>query len=335
VEDVLRLVATRTGRPLPWSLRDQVFKATSGGKVVIRAAVAGQPDWLIQMGLTPLAARRVANQYRAMSTLSGAALPAAAKRLIPVPIFGEEFGGYFVGVRHYRPGRRAGELTHDPEQRRLLCGEAEHFLVDFQSALARLVEIDDGWLDSLVRRPFSTVRQWFTAAEWADGYGRWFDEQARWVEERLRGVTLPVVPSHGDFVPDNCVWDDKAQALGQVIDWELYDSTTLPLIDWVSFIAEAYAPEMKAAMRTRGEDPAHARYYGYPEAFLQQPLLGLMHSHLDRMRIDRELLLPLLFMWWIRRMHDWAPLLLYYPDWRRLRVLPILERWKTVLARVA
>lgn len=335
VEEILTTIAAQTGRDLPWKLKGQLFKATSGGKITIRATGRGTADWLIQIGVTPLSARRIASQYAAMTALTRAALPDRVKRRIPVPIATGDYKGYFFGVRPFTDGVRAATLSNVPERRTLLCDEALSFLCDFQIALGRRVTVDESWLEKLVRAPFDSVRQWFTSAEWSDGYGAWFAEQQRAVEEQLRGQTLPVVPSHGDFVPDNCIWDEASNALAQIIDWELYDDVTLPLIDWVSFIGAAYASDMKAAARARGEDPAHLRFHGYPEAYLHGSLAPMLSGYLDRMQIDRHLLPPLLFMWWIRQMHDWAPLLLYYPDWRRLRVLPLVERWKAVFAQAS
>jgi 2-polyprenyl-3-methyl-5-hydroxy-6-metoxy-1,4-benzoquinol methylase len=330
IEEILRTVANKTGQRLPWKLRDCVFKATSGGKATIQAAMPHGPDWLIQIGLAPLAARRVANQYRAMSQLHEAPLPATLKQRIPKPIVSGDLKGYFFGARHYAVGALASRFVTDPARRWVLCDQALSFLCDFQSTLARRVSMDETRREELIRTPFRSVREWFSADEWA-AHEPWFAEKAAWVEHQLGAATLPVVPCHGDFVPENCMWDETSQTLSHVIDWELFEDSALPLIDWVSFVGGAYASDAKAALRARGENPSDVRFYGYPEAFLGDQPLGLMHAYMDRMQIDRELLPPLLFMWWIRQMHDWAALLQYYPDWRRLRVFPVIDRWNAVL----
>ena len=84
----------------------------------------------------------------------------------------------------------------------------------------------------------------------------------------------------------------------------------------------------------RGEDPAQMKFHGYPDIFLESgPIRKALERYLDWMGCEHSLLAPLLFMWWVQQLQDWAPLQLYHPEWRRLRVFPVIARWAQALDR--
>ena len=37
-------------------------------------------------------------------------------------------------------------------------------------------------------------------------------------------------------------------------------------------------------------------------------------------------------MWWVKQLQDWQEDMLYHPEWRRLRVLPLIERLDELLS---
>lgn len=330
LERILREISLRAGGPSIWSLKGAVFKATSGGKAVVRIGWQDALDWHVQVGLTPLAGKRIAAQHRAMSVVHGLALPPDVKRRVPVSIMTGEVDGYVYAVREYRAGVNGGALVVRDEGRDTLCRDAEAFIGGLHEVGGRSIKVDEAEFQRLFGEPLAAVRQWFTAVEW-ECHEQWFVERTLWIKSLILGASLPVVPCHGDFVPENCICDESSGALSQVLDWELYDGAGLPMLDWVTFLGCAYRPKVKAEMWAHGEDPHQTKFHGYPFIFLEEPLLSVLHRYLDRLRVSWDLLLPLLFMWWVRQLSDWAPLLLYHPDWRRLRVFPVIERWSRVL----
>jgi ubiquinone/menaquinone biosynthesis C-methylase UbiE len=332
MERVLQEIALRTERPLPWTLEDHLFRASSGGKATLRiAAGQGQPAWFIQVGLTPLSGQRILAEHRAMAALHTLPLEPELARRIPASLMTGEVAGYVYGIRELAKGQNGGELIHRQGSREALCRQAEEFLCGLHQSAGRLVRLDEALFERLVTKPIAGVRPWFTALEWAD-YAPWFTRQTVWLRERLLGASLRIVPYHGDFVPENCVWDAGRQALSQVLDWELYDGAGLPMVDWVTFLGCAYRPLVKTQMRSRGDDPAQVKFHGYPHIFLGEPLRNALNRYLDRLEMDRAWLMPLLFMWWIRQLQDWAAFHLYNPEWRRRRLFPVMDRLKSLCA---
>lgn len=330
LERLVREISLRAGQDSPWILKGAVFTATSGGKAIVRLAGPDGRDWYAQLGLTPLAGAWISAQYRSISAIHARPLPPEVKQRIPVPVMAGEIEGYTYAIREYRAGVNGGSLIGRAGGREALCRDAEAFLVGLHGTGRCVVEIDEARFHRLFGEPIAAAEQWFTAEEWGRS-GAWFEQRAAWIRSLTLGGRLPVVPYHGDFTPENCVCDASSGRLVQVLDWELYQEDGLPMVDWVTFLGCAYRPRVKAEMWARGEDPGLVKFHGYPFIFLEEPLREALHRYLERMGIGRELLLPLLFMWWIRQLKDWAPLLLYHPDWRRLRVFPVMERWDRLL----
>ena len=56
-----------------------------------------------------------------------------------------------------------------------------------------------------------------------------------------------------------------------------------------------------------------------------------LSQYMRRLDLDDSLQHPLLFMWWVKQLQDWQQDMLYHPEWRRLRVFPVMERLKQLL----
>jgi len=177
-----------------------------------------------------------------------------------------------------------------------------------------------------VAQPVASLRMWFTAEEWDRRRG-WFEDRLAWMRARMLGLPIRVAPRHGDFVPENCLVERGSGRLLSVHDWELFEPEGLPGLDAVTFLGCAFRPDVTAALRARGIDPAGVKFPGYPEMFLDGPVAALWADHLDRLGLNQAWREPLVFMWWVRQLTDAAPLMLHHPGWRRLRVFPVMERW--------
>ena len=118
-----------------------------------------------------------------------------------------------------------------------------------------------------------------------------------------------------------------------MLDWDHFEEQGLPLLDWVIFLGRAYRQTVKRQMKNRGENPDKIKIHGYPEIFMDGLLNTFLVRYLDHLDMDSSILEPLLFMWWIKHMQDWKKQLIYNPEWRKMRLYPVMERLK-ILADV-
>jgi SAM-dependent methyltransferase/aminoglycoside phosphotransferase (APT) family kinase protein len=331
IDAILLRLHKDKGLPLPLRLKDRLFKVTSSGKAVARVSAGAGADWMVHIGLTPRAGSWIRAQHEAVSALHDSRLPTAVDSAIPVSLMLGEEQGFVFGVEPFVRGDDGGNAIHDDTRRTRLCAAALEFIAGLHRARAVATPLDEASLERLVTVPMSALRQWFTDDEWTV-QGGWFAEMEQWLRHALTGRQLALVPRHGDFVPENCLQSNSDGAL-TVLDWELYEENGLPLLDWITFLGCAFRPEVRREMQARGEDPAATRFHGYPGIFIEPRLRALLDEYMTRMQLDPELLNPLLFLWWVKQLQDWAPLHLYNPEWRRLRVFPVIERWQALLSQ--
>jgi ubiquinone/menaquinone biosynthesis C-methylase UbiE len=63
--------------------------------------------------------------------------------------------------------------------------------------------------------------------------------------QELIGLSLPFVFSHGDYWPGNLLFDQKAQRLTGVIDWDFGRPGSLPLVDLLNMLLSGHAESKK------------------------------------------------------------------------------------------
>jgi hypothetical protein len=101
---------------------------------------------------------------------------------------------------------------------------------------------------------------------------------AKWLD------SLPVIPQHGDFFPDNV---SLFQGQSRVLDWETFGAIDLPLYDLVTFLASLVVPTESAlsTLDVKTARDVQAAVERYAKG------IGLTHA-------DIELLLPLSLVNW-------------------------------------
>jgi hypothetical protein len=326
IEQVLMRVAEWSEHTGPWTFRTGLFRVTSTGKALMRLAARDGTELQVHVGLTAQANRSIRLHARALAALARQSPPPSVEERLPeMPLTAEVHGAVF-GVEPCYAGVSGGERIRHAAAREQLCEEALAFLCDWHRATGTTHRIDDALFARLFADPAAAALEWLTKEE-RHRYGGWFSARTRWMRERVAERTLLVVARHGDFVPANCLVDPRTGALAKVLDWDLHEPEGLPLLDLITFLGCAYRPQVQARMRRLGEDPAQVKFPGYPFVFLKDPLQGWLFRYRERVGLDRRLVLPLLFMWWLKQLQDWAPLHRHNPAWRRLRLVAVMARW--------
>lgn len=148
----------------------------------------------------------------------------------------------------------------------------------------------------------------------------------------LIGKEVWIVSVHGDFAPENCLLDARSKTLRGVVDWEHFESEGLSLFDLINFLLRAHRVHTIEQHRSRGEQSTAVKFHGYPEMFSEGPAHDWLLRYFRLFDMDIKLMEPFVFLWWVKKLQLWASLRLYDPNWRRLRVFPIIQRWDSVEA---
>ena len=102
-------------------------------------------------------------------------------------------------------------------------------LTPLHEATSRTVTADDELLDRIVSKPFATV------AHWRPDLTESLATIDTHLKGRLRGRPLRLSRLHGDFAPENVIWDIDASTICGIVDWEFSEDDLPPEIDLVHY----------------------------------------------------------------------------------------------------
>ena len=330
IDRVTTQIADQMGWEKPLTLDQDLFRVTSTGKAAFNVLREQGPDYFCRVGLVRRSGEGVRRHHSAVTQLAKRDLPGAVSALIPETAAGGEVSGFVWGLEPRYPGRSGRDAIGDAVSLDRLSSDVFNFVTSIASSLGRRTTVDAAVLRHHFSEPLAELKLWFTDAEW-EARGPWVRSAGSLISEAVSGKELVLVPRHGDLVPDNCLVDEKGR-LSKVLDWELYEDGGLPAYDWITFLANAHRPRIRQEMEARGEDPDAVKFHGYPGVFMEGELRDELSAYLERLDIDGSLRNPLLFMWWVKQLQDWREDMLYYPEWRRLRVLPLIERLEQLVS---
>ncbi len=328
LEKVLEIVKDRLGLG-QIRLEKALFRVRSTGKAVLTVEKDRFAKWHIQVGLTPFACKAIRTHIDALKYFhKHLKEDDPLKASLSFSAENGELEGIVYNVEPFWSGVNTGDrITRRGDQDRL-CEYALDTLCRLHSRLARRIILDKDTFTSLFGGPLGNLRSWFTCLEWTE-YVSYFKDIERWMKDLLLGREFLLVPYHGDMVPSNCLFDDKNNNL-RILDWDFFKPEGLPLVDWITFVMNAYRPTIKNNMGKEGLDTERFKFHGYPNLFIDSGYSAQISRYLERMNLDEKLFLPLFFMWWVKQLDDWRELCLFNPEWRRLRVFPIIEHWKKI-----
>ena len=143
--------------------------------------------------------------------------------------------------------------------------QAATFLTEFHQETSVPAVMDEAQLKRLVHHPFALARQWIKEEDRFD-----FAELKKNVEVHLRGRSIPLIWSHGDFTYDNLVVNKTSADPIGIIDWDHSQEQALPLIDLLYFLHHD-------KMRRQKESLAEVIY---------QRLFASQYSEFEKQMID-------------------------------------------------
>lgn len=132
----------------------------------------------------------------------------------------------------------------DPRHRGAFRDAALAAITELHRRTAVAVEVGDTGITRWVRRPAAVVLPVLRGADRAT-----LDALVAALDLRLRGRRLADGWVHGDFTPDNVLWD-PAQGVTGVVDWCQSDPDGLPVLDLVSFLLTFAAAVNRAELGT-------------------------------------------------------------------------------------
>lgn len=326
LDNIIHQIALQLNWTIPVKLSDVLFRVRSSGKAVIKALGDAGEGYHVRIDVIKEAREGIKNHHGTLSHLLQRNLGAEFESLLPYPLLLGEMGGFVYYVEPYYEGLSGEEMIADADQRAKICSHAFKFITELSLRTGKKVRIDEEVFQAHFSEPMHSIKNWFTEREWII-LGPWMAsvESAMW--QRVANKEILLTPTHGDFVPSNCLIDGD-EKLYKILDWELYEADGLPLHDWITFLGRAHKPRIVKEMQNRGEDTNAIRFHGYPQDFTGDPLRPELIKYVEKLGIDERLLNPLLFMWWVKQLRDWEHIFLYHPEWRRLRVYPLIERMK-------
>jgi aminoglycoside phosphotransferase (APT) family kinase protein len=189
------------------------------GKTAVMASVAGRRV-IIRIPRSPIASIRAGRNFEALHAIHASALlPADDRSLVPKALARGQCAGYAYYVEEQLDGAQAeGPAAAAWE------AQALRFITTLHVQTARPNVLDDATFERAFAAPLRRIRAFAAGPEL-----RVLDGLTEHVRAAM-GEPLPFVWSHGDFAAGNCLYHPPGR-LSAVVDWELFSTTGLPLLD--------------------------------------------------------------------------------------------------------
>jgi len=247
-----------------WQIGRQ-YRVLPGGKVQIELLAENAPTAaLLKLPLIPHAAGRMRENANHLVRLAQTEeLREEQRRLFPQSLAEGIFEGQAFYLETFLSGRALEQLP--AEQRSpLLFENVFAFWLDVQKRMARTVKITELVFGSVFTNLAERMQTWLKL----EAQERELLQRvvAYW-QERFAGRELGLGIVHGDFSIKNILVDPGAQRLTGVIDWDLADFFSVPLLDVLHFFvrldARSFqeAPPMIALRLTQTPEGIHRGFF--------------------------------------------------------------------------
>ena len=215
---VLDEVAARLGSPRAARLERVLVRKI--GKSALIASV-GERRVIVRIPRSAMAEQRAERNFSALQQLHEAsALPDSLRRLIPRALTRGVCRDYVYYVEECAHGRP----LEDQSTRDSWEPDALAFLSDLHLRTRRAVIVDDGFFQQRFVEPVRVIQR-ALVPDHGSALNQLIHAMAT-----IKGRELPLVWSHGDFALGNCLYDASG-CLAAVVDWELFSTESLPLLD--------------------------------------------------------------------------------------------------------
>ena len=304
---------------------DILFKITSTGKAIIKIIDDNQKKHLIKVGTNHISNNYINQNQKALKFIS--------------PIFPHntqqvKYGsvtGFSYSVENYIEGFNQNRKSLLKGLEKSAINSAYKFLVKLSQNNGELIKLDNHAFKIYISPYFTDLLKWFTKNE-LNGVKQDLKNIEEYINNYLLDQQFILVPAHGDFVPNNIKFNENGE-IETVTDWDLFQESSLPLYDLITFIGRVRREKLKENRILNGEDLKNVKYLGYPEIFIYDENRAYLENYLLQIKLDRSFINPLIILWWLKQMKDWRPLYQYNPEWKEYKLFPILERIKQVLVQ--
>jgi aminoglycoside phosphotransferase (APT) family kinase protein len=282
------------------------------GKTAVFLSGADGRRFIVRIARSPIARRRATRNFEAIRSLHASSLPKALIEVIPRAVARGTCEPYDYFVEECLTGH--GGLSEGTRRQDGWAREPAEFLSALHETTAQPVLIGDSELQRLILEPIERLSR-ACGSESADRVLRRVSVRC---EEGLRGRTLPLVRTHGDFTESNCLFDGDGRLSG-VVDWEVSEERGLPLLDLLQLLP--VAGEDSRAARWRRFD-AWMDLFRQPHDVLEDPVMG---RYVRSMDVEAGSIPALLLAQWVTHAADRAAVRRADDRWMRLRVWQPLE----------
>jgi aminoglycoside phosphotransferase (APT) family kinase protein len=271
----------------PRPVRLERFLIRKIGKTTLVVAGSDERRYVVRVARTPIAVDRGRRNFETLETLRSTDLISSEmKSMVPRPRIAGTIDGYPYYVEELLAGTARDNYRGWPPSAGWEPG-ALRFITEMHLATKRLLQVDREVFARFVTAPLDRIDRRCAKRDTSIA----IDALKAVLECAFVGETLPVVWSHGDFSAGNCLYD-RSRRLSAVVDWELFSTDHLPLLDILN------------VMEIPGERNAHPRWQRFDAIRTlllnrKAPELPALRSYLDRMDIPQRVLPALSVMYWV------------------------------------
>ena len=326
MEDLLVQACSRMGVKRA-RLQDSLASTSNTGKSIMVFS-EGKCKYVLSIALNQFARHSLQRHLDAVAFMKERTETAEnIKQLLPDVLFSGAHEGFLYSIEQFEKSQDMTRLLGERDRRPVFLESVFQASCGMAGGIEP-VTITRRICETLVTLPMKNLTAWFSSRE-LEPYQLWFEECETWLSEELLGASLPLVPRHGDFVPDNL--RARKDMLSCILDWECFSKESLPMHDMVMFIGNAFRQDIRGEMRQRGIDPSQVAFHGYPDLFFESRFQDWMLRYIDNINVERRYYRPLLFMWWVNHLNDYAEMYRFHPEWKSRRVKAICQRWQSLL----
>jgi O-antigen/teichoic acid export membrane protein/aminoglycoside phosphotransferase (APT) family kinase protein len=229
----------QAGGPGTWRMGE----ALAGGSesVVVTVGPPEGPRALLKASDTSRGRAQLRHQTEALDALHADPRIRHWTPLIPRPLGAAEIGDSYCMTESLLRGDPGPQALADPARRARFVSSAVDTISELHRCTATVRPAGDGELDHWVHGPMATVAGALPANLRAGA-----EQLAGKLDARLRGRSVPVGWTHGDYLPVNLLTgpDERVSA---VVDWCTADERGMPVLDVALFL-------LAAAATTEGEE---------------------------------------------------------------------------------
>ncbi|MEW6323810.1 MAG: phosphotransferase [Nitrospirota bacterium] len=262
--------------------------------------------YILKLPLALPAQQRLERNYQALETVAAEIADLGVS--LPLPVARGALGAhpYYVESRLAGvPGQHSGI-------------DASALLTDAAALLHRLAAATTTWtpmgpelMTERIHRPFHRVR----ALLRSDYERQQLGELETFVAQTLRGVTLPLVRSHGDFKRSNTMVTPHPQRLTGLFDWDQSQPLDWPLFDLLNFLSSYQTASDELELHDKVARIVSGTMTVQEEAVYQDAVTGFgLSPDVERalrilywiVQVSKKCQLESVYSSWIETHHDWV-----------------------------